>query len=1348
MPASHELIDVSLTKTRIALMLKLFRRRSFKTIITLLILTKTTLIYASIGAVLERANTLYANKNYEDARETYEHATELDKGSLSAWRGLGWSYWALGKKARAYKIWTDVIKGFPGDLPTILTLAQANEQDHRWDEAIRYYSQLLNLQPNELVAHRAKARIFIIQGNFLEAEQESRAGLSQMASDYNFKSLLADALMGQRRYKEAETILQFLAKTQPVQSNFHRLSKVLAEQGRYEDAANSYKTSLGIKIDKGTISAWRGLGAKLRKIDQKQRAYKIWQGILKDYPKDVATLIAIGRASHQDKLLQQSLDYYARVLEKEPNNKVAHFSRSKIFFSQLNFEMAEIEIRSILNHSPSNNKAKLALIDVLIVTNRSKEAEQILRPLVDRESNPEYLTRLAKILAETNKNEESARYFKESLKADPENIKAVQGLARVLWNQHRFEESTKLLQDYLETHPNKDFVRARLAEHATAAAKWVLAEQEFKVLIDKYPMDNRWKVKLAYQLDMAGQHKEASALAKQVVAKEPNVTALKLLANNAIFSGDIVEGIRWLKEIIRIKPSSERLNQLGKLHISRGASHAEENKYEEAMIQYAAASKEFQRAAELDPIKSRAQIGLVESLRLRKKYSEAEQLANELYTMHPNSVDIIQQLVNLYKDKGDFLSAYKWLKVKQPFFPENTKLQQNLAKFTFYSGEQKQGLQMLKELQDKPNHQRVQVLLYHGITVSERQDTVSVKIFRDQMLALKKEGYHSITMDQLLDFLNGEEGLPEKPILITFDDARTDSLRYADPILEEAGFQATMFVPVVDVATHGAYTAVWSTLRDISKTGRWDMQCHGTEAQHYVPVNKIGNMGRFMANKRWIGEDNHLETNKEFSTRIGQDLKTCKEIMGRELPNSDVFAFAFPYSDQGHRSLSNAQDVFSLNHEQVKKQFQLAFHVNNNYSITRNTPRYSLPRFEVIRTFTGDDLVKALKDIDPAISGSYELAGLEMNAGNYAQAIRMYEDLEREGSIDKAELMAKKGKALSWSGDHVGARKQLDKANAMQPNDPAIMKEIAALDRRLKHVVKIEGRYFEDNADRSYYSFGPTIEVPISDSLSLSAYYKYLNFDQTLNSANTGLDIDEQSFRAHGHQFEGRFNYELGANSSLSLSAGMADFSGHSSPASTKSGSTFPLGSIKLKQGMGKRLDLLISADHTYVNTAGAIMNGLAFSRARTGFNLKLLDSLNLKANYAYSYYTDDNQRNRTEIELDSQVWNYPEVTIGAQFIYDDIQKDNDLFWTPNKYVSFNVPFNIKKKWGSDLITELYIAPGMGKEENSEFKFQLNSTGAITWNYKDDINVYLSASRYEASTYSNYSVFAGGFLRF
>ncbi|MCK5905090.1 MAG: polysaccharide deacetylase family protein, partial [Gammaproteobacteria bacterium] len=623
---------------------------------------------------------------------------------------------------------------------------------------------------------------------------------------------------------------------------------------------------------------------------------------------------------------------------------------------------------------------------------------------------------------------------------------------------------------------------------------------------------------------MAGKHKEAVKLAKQIVAVEPNEGALKLLANDAIFPGDYVSGIHWIKEIMKVKSTPDLFNQLGMLYLKMGEHFAENDKYEEAMIQYAAATKEFQHAADLDPIKTSALISKVKVLRLQKKYPEALKLANQLYDKYPSSVDVIQQLVNIYKDQGEYATARKWLEVKHPFFQGNTELQKNIAKFTFYSGEQKEGLQMMEKLRDASSSQSVQVLLFHGITASKRQSTVPVHLFRDQMLALKEAGYHSISVAQLLSFLDGKEELPDKPILITFDDARRDSIQYADPVLEEAGFQATMFVPVADISTHGVFTVVWPTLRTISKTGRWEMQCHSTEGQHFLPVDKNGYQGHFMANKKWLKNADRQETTEEFTTRITQDLKFCKEAMENKIPGSDVFAFAFPFSDQGHRSLSNEPEAFTLNHDIVKNQFQLAFHVNNDYPVTKNSPRFSLPRFEVPRTLTGKDLVKQLKTIEPAISVPYALARLKMDAGQYDQAIKILDKLERDGGIDKAELLAKKGRILRWSGDYTGARKQLEKARALQPNNPIVLTDIAVLDSRLKDVVKIDGQYIEDNANRSYYSFGSTVEIPISDGLSLAAYYKYLNFDQQFT---TGLLTEEHHFRAHGHQFEGKVNYEI-----------------------------------------------------------------------------------------------------------------------------------------------------------------------------------------------------------------------------
>ncbi len=1315
---------------------------------TLFIFAKATLSLASIESVLEHANNLYAEKKFEDARDEFEHATELDKGSLPAWRGLGWSYWALGKKDRAYEIWSDLIKAFPNDTATLLALGKASEQDHRWNETINYYSEILKQQPHDLSARQGKARVFNAQEKYQAAEQEAKAALKEAPADINSRSLLVDALMGQGRYQEAESSLQVLAKSKPVPNNLHRLAKALAEQGKYEQAASQYRTSLVIQPDDDTLSAWRGLGHSLKKAGENRRAYAIWQDILKDYPNDVPTLLALGIASQQGEFWQQSLDYYARVLQIDPENATAHLGRAKIFYAQLDYKNAETEIQSILKLSPSNKEARLGLADILVATDRGEEAERILQSLADIDPNPKYLSRLGTISAGLSKDEESADYFRKTLQADPENLKAVLGLARSLWNQHRYEESTKLLQNYLTSYPDNDVVRARLAENASAASKWDLAEREYRFLVDKHPSDTRWKLKLARLLDMSGQHEESVQLAEQIVAKEPqNELAISLLANSAIFSGDIATGIRWTKQLTYIKATPERLNQLGRLHIELGDKLTKDNDNEAAMNHYFSASQAFQHAATLDPIKSRAPIGMVEALRLQKKYPEAVKLANQLHAQYPNSADIIQQFVNIYRDQGDYAQALEWLKLKKPLVSDHNYLEHNLAKLTFENGNKTAGLKMLSKVQAELQQPTVQALLYHGITVSKRQDTVPLPVFRDQMLALKKAGYQSVTMAQVLEFLDGKAKLPSKPILITFDDARTDSFQNADPILEEMGFTATMFVPVGDIATHGAYTANWSTLRKMLDTGRWDMQCHGTEAQHYIPVNAKGHTGRFMANKMWLANVNRLETAEEFTTRISQDLQNCRESIQRELPDSKIFAFAFPYSDQGHRSLSNAPDAFDINYQTVKKQFQLAFHVDNDYPLDKNTSRFGLPRFEVPRTFTGKDLIQKLNAINPVVSVPYDLALMEMNAGHSVRAMEIFEELERNGVINKADLLTSVGKNLSRSGDHAAARGLFEKANELLPNDPRIKQEIEALDRRLKPVVQMSGTYFEDNANRSYYSFGPSVQFPVSDRLSLAAYYKYLDFSQTLSSASSGF-ADDRSFQADGHQFEGQLSYELGANSSLSVSAGAADFSSHASSPSSKSGVTFPLGSVKLKTGVGDHLDLSIAADHTYVNTAGAIANGIAFSRVQGGLKVKFLESLSLSANHGYSYYTDHNQRNRTEVELNSRVWDDPDVTIGAQFVHDDMRQTNPLFWTPNNYLSFAAPMSLKKRWGQAVVTEFYVAPGMGKEAGSDFRFQINASGIVTWNLNEDINVYLSANRFEAATYSSFGAFAGGSIRF
>jgi len=90
---------------------------------------------------------------------------------------------------------------------------------------------------------------------------------------------------------------------------------------------------------------------------------------------------------------------------------------------------------------------------------------------------------------------------------------------------------------------------------------------------------------------------------------------------------------------------------------------------------------------------------------------------------------------------------------------------------------------------------KLPVLMYHHFDENVPYDTVvSGGRFREQMATLKDAGFTSVTLAQLLDFVENGTPLPDKPVLITMDDGYTSNLEIAAPILEELNMSATVFV--------------------------------------------------------------------------------------------------------------------------------------------------------------------------------------------------------------------------------------------------------------------------------------------------------------------------------------------------------------------------------------------------------------------------------------------------------------------------------------------------------------------------------------------------------------------------
>ncbi len=91
----------------------------------------------------------------------------------------------------------------------------------------------------------------------------------------------------------------------------------------------------------------------------------------------------------------------------------------------------------------------------------------------------------------------------------------------------------------------------------------------------------------------------------------------------------------------------------------------------------------------------------------------------------------------------------------------------------------------------------VPVIMYHHILEQSNRwgaYVISPTQFRDDLKYLKEQGYTTVSGKQLIDYAERRTLLPEKPILITFDDGYESSYQYAYPILKEENCKAVISI--------------------------------------------------------------------------------------------------------------------------------------------------------------------------------------------------------------------------------------------------------------------------------------------------------------------------------------------------------------------------------------------------------------------------------------------------------------------------------------------------------------------------------------------------------------------------
>jgi peptidoglycan/xylan/chitin deacetylase (PgdA/CDA1 family) len=160
------------------------------------------------------------------------------------------------------------------------------------------------------------------------------------------------------------------------------------------------------------------------------------------------------------------------------------------------------------------------------------------------------------------------------------------------------------------------------------------------------------------------------------------------------------------------------------------------------------------------------------------------------------------------------------------------------------------------------------ILLYHHVN-GENTDSryqVSIPNFREQMGALHDQGYTAITISMLVEALIQGRNLPEKPVVITFDDGHISVYEYAFPIMNEFGFPGVFYIVANRINNIDDFVNV-EQITDMVNAG-WEIGSHGYT---HLDITK-----------------NHASA----SIEIGQSKKDLQTALG-----ININTFAYPYGE-------------------------------------------------------------------------------------------------------------------------------------------------------------------------------------------------------------------------------------------------------------------------------------------------------------------------------------------------------------------------------------------------------------------------------------------------------------------
>lgn len=578
------------------------------------------------------------------------------------------------------------------------------------------------------------------------------------------------------------------------------------------------------------------------------------------------------------------------------------------------------------------------------LTDRRDDAANLWRRLVVIAPNePMGYNLLAQVATREGKFDDARNYYETSLRLNPDQYETRLNLARVLLWSGKHMAAKTMLQKLFEEDPARVDVEIELAWTMYINEEYEDVIVHWNNIIEAIPDSAPFLLARANVLVLIGSLDEAAVDARRILELDPrNAGALELLTVLAMQKQDPETAVATMRQSMDLMDDDSMKAKMA-LNIAaymKGQLDKESSLYSRQDILAV-----VRDSLDLDDRAVGAHLFLGEMLIMDKQFEAAERVFQHvLDEFNPQNERARTGLLETYFGRAQYDKVEQQLRVHYSQLNSNNPLRYIYwARLYFARGNLTAALDVLDRLEYEGSQGAVFTLLYHGLSPSEFSNMPSVRQLREQLMALRRDGFRFITPSELEVYFSqkkpasltgdrpwlnrsvrsvkyawtGEKPAddialsdytPDKVVMVTFDDGLRNSFRYGGQVAEDLGIRMTMFVGVGDVLSPDQrYVASFPEIRAYHDSGNWEVHSHLWDAGQLLPVTEEGRTGLPLANQLWLAERNRQESLREYQNRVRREFRESQTVIARELglEKQDIMAVAYPYGEIGQENDTN-----------------------------------------------------------------------------------------------------------------------------------------------------------------------------------------------------------------------------------------------------------------------------------------------------------------------------------------------------------------------------------------------------------------------------------------------------------